>query len=80
MSDAKPVPDWVEMEGRLVWSEGWEANRGTPFSPGMEDALRELARQHLDDIYRYNSDPKRVGPEKVPAMAWVLVNRLLAPK
>jgi len=46
----------------------------------MEDALRELARQHLDDIYRYNSDPKRVGPEKVPAMAWVLVNRLLAPK
>lgn len=63
------TPEWIERDGRRVWSEGWEAKRGVPFTPGEMASLRAQARAHLDDATRDG---------KVPAMAWVLVERVLA--
>lgn len=52
-----------------MWSESWEAKRGVPFTPGEMAMLRAQAGQHLDDATRDG---------KIPAMAWVLVDRILA--
>lgn len=60
---------WIERDGRRVWSESWEAKRGVPFTPAEVESLRAQAKQHLDDATRDG---------KIPAMAWVLVERLLA--
>ena len=77
-SDHTTEPLWVERDGKRVWSEGWQANRGVPYTPGMLDTLRFYAKDHFDRVQAYNDDPKRVGPEKCPESVWVMADRLLA--